>query len=541
MNSAGIDTSALLTMLGLIAAVWAIVPNTAKLTFQLSLNKLDWVIIWSILLIVHGLFFEPVLTTLGFPNLGPWRWGFDKSAAQYSLFLALAAYVYFRSRRTKLTRWNLGLFDELSTTLLHAGKFEELADLLQRHLEPALNLAAPVGVRSSLADAIRPARPGLQIVRREDGTITLNAAESNWLSRRWFRIREALADLVGPSQKVQRRAVVVVSRILSSRGLTAHLAISRPYFCIKIIEDAARFSESFQDDFFNALLANESSILYSEIKNNHNFGGSGNRLALPEENRLLRFYCVDVSVAGRLGVYQAVGEAVLARIEADEALKKKLNGPMLSFKDVGKDHDPVYAATMFFRIMVLEGLHQRVANHLWLHYLSYFADYLVDQARELRREDSSLEFATPLGYLLYEIVHTAAVWIAEAETLTSDGDTVDSDQRDGNHVHISFEAAQAIGRIIRPILMSPRITQGLKNELLGVALSALRQLEIVPRLDPLAEVMRSHLIEPNFGREPNEYLFALRQAFNAQDSVLRMQLRRFNEALTAALSETNDH
>jgi hypothetical protein len=30
MNPAGIDTSALLTMSGLIAAVWAFVPNTAK-------------------------------------------------------------------------------------------------------------------------------------------------------------------------------------------------------------------------------------------------------------------------------------------------------------------------------------------------------------------------------------------------------------------------------------------------------------------------------------------------------------------------------
>ena len=45
MNPAGIDTSALLTMLGLIAAVWAVVPSTARLSFRLSLNRLDWLVI----------------------------------------------------------------------------------------------------------------------------------------------------------------------------------------------------------------------------------------------------------------------------------------------------------------------------------------------------------------------------------------------------------------------------------------------------------------------------------------------------------------
>ena len=53
MNSAGIDTSALLTMLGLIAAVWAIVPSTARLSFRLSLNWFDWLVIWVVLLIIH--------------------------------------------------------------------------------------------------------------------------------------------------------------------------------------------------------------------------------------------------------------------------------------------------------------------------------------------------------------------------------------------------------------------------------------------------------------------------------------------------------
>lgn len=535
MNPTGIDTSALLTMLGLIAAVWAVVPSTARLSFRLSLSWFDWLVIWVVLLIIHGFFFEPVLTALGLPTLGPWRWGFDKSTTQYLLFLLLATFVYWRSRRTKLTRWNLGLFDDLTTSLLHAGKLEELSDLLHRHLASALNLAAAKSVRSCLANVIRPPHPSLQVIFRDDGSISLGEGNpTNKLFRKWFSLREWIADLVGPSQRVQRLAAIVVKRLLSSRRLVGHLAIARPYLCMEVMERATHFVESFQDEFFGELLANESSVFYSEIKNNGNLGKGGQRLALPDENRLLRFYCVDVDVAARLGVYRSVGEAVLARIDADEVLKKKLNGPLLTFQDVGKHHDPVHAGIWFFRTMVLEGLHQRVADHLWLHYMPHFANHLVDRAREIRSEDENHEFPTPLAYLLYEVVDATAVWVRDAKALTKSGDVLHPDQLEGDHIHISFEAAEAIGRVIQAILVSPRVPSRLKDELLGVALTTLRDLERCEHLGALTAVMRAHLINPYGFQEQNNYLDILKQFFDKQDHVLRACLRRFKEELDAA-------
>lgn len=535
MNPTGIDTSALLTMLGLIAAVWALVPSTAGLSFRLSLSWFDWLVIWAALLIIHGFFFEPVLTTLGFPTFGPWLWGFDKSGTQYLLFLLLAAFVYWRSRRTRLTRWNLGLFDDLTTSLLHAGKLEELADLLHRHLASVLDLAASKSVRSRLANAIRPPRPGFQVVFQDDGSITLGAgAPTSRLFRKWFSFREWLADLVGPSQRMKRRAAIVVKRLLSSRRLVGYLAIARPYLCMEVMERATHVEEGFQDEFFDALLANEAGVFYSELKNNDNFGEGGRRLALPDENRLLRFYCVDVDVAARLGVYRSIGEAVLARIDADEILEKKLNGRLLTFQEVGKHNDPVYAGIWFFRIMVLEGLHQRVADHLWLHYMPHFASRLVDRAREVRPEDENHEFPTPLSYLLYEVVDATAAWVKDAEALTKSGDVLLADQLEGNHIYISFEAAEALGRVIQPILMSPRVPRRLKDELLGVALTTLRDLEQHAHLAPLAMVMRGHLIEPYGFREQNSYLYILKQCLDEQDHVLRAHLGRFSEDLDAA-------
>lgn len=535
MNPASIDTSALLTMLGLIAAVWAVVPNTARLGFRLSLSWFDWLVIWAALLIIHGFFFEPVLRSFGFPILGSWLWGFDESATQYLLFLLLAAFVYWRSRKTKLTRRNIGLFDDLSTSLLYGGKHEELADLLQRHVESALDLATSKSARDRLAEKIRPPRPEFGVVMKDDGSITLRAgAPTNWLFRTWFGYREWLADWVGPSQRVQRRASIVVKRLLSSQRLTGYLAIARPYLCIKIMESATSVEERFQDEYFNALLADEASVLYSELKNNLNFGKGGQRLALPEENRLLRFYFEDVQVAARLGVYRSVGEAVLTRIDADEVLEKKLNGRLMTFQEVGKYHDPVHAGIWFFRVMVLEGLHQRVGDHLWLHYMPFFASRLVDRAREVRPDDESHEFPTPLAYLLYEVVDATAAWVSDAEALTKPEDVIFPDQHEGQHVFISFQAAIALGHVIQTILMSPRVPQRLKGELLGVALHALRRLEQLAHLAPLATVMRARLIAPYGYRERNNYLSILKQCFEEQDHVLRLQLVSFRGELDAA-------
>lgn len=251
---------------------------------------------------------------------------------------------------------------------------------------------------------------------------------------------------------------------------------------------------------------------------------------------MLRFYFVDAQVAGRLGVYRSVGEAVLARIEGDDALERRLNGRPLTFDEVGKHTDPVHAGLWFFRVMVLEGLHQRLPDHLWLHYMPHFAGRLVDRAREVRPDDETHEFPTPLAYLLYEVVETTVTWVREAVVLTTPGQQVSADQRDGDHVFIAFEAAEAVGRVLHPILASPRVTWRLKSELLGVALSALRDLEQLRHLEPLATVLRRHLIEPYEFRETHEQLSVLQQFFDDQDHVLRAHLGRFEADLDAALA-----
>ncbi len=535
MNVSAIDTSTMLTMLGIVAAVWALVPGTAKLSFRLSLSWWDWAVIWGIVTVVHILMFEEVLRALHlYPNLGPWKWGFDKSGVLYLLFVGLAVYIYLRAQNTHLNRRNLPLFERLVTSLVHARKFEELATLLDHHIEAAFAIANATGVHAVLVAWLRPKGPGLRDLRLVDGQlIAVQAAPPSWIVASLDNLRERLADAISPSFQPQQRARSVIRTVLSSRDMVAYLAVARPYLCVRVMLRAEAMLEDFQDEFFEALLASESSIFYSELKNNHNLAG-GHRLALPSENRLLSFYLKDVKVAARLGVFRSLGEAMLSRIDSDDVLGSKLNGPMLTYQEVGEYRCPIYCGIHFFRIMVFEGLYQRIADHFWLHYVTHFVGRMLARARPVRPEDENYEFATPMCYLLYEVVDVTTDWIEEAASVTAAGDIVTPDAIAGQHIHISFEATEALGGVMQTILSSDRITRRLKEELLQVVLHTYERIAREPQLDPLARVLVEKLIRP-YGFAPRDgHIEMLADCYRKQDHILKGRVRGFEHALRGA-------
>jgi len=304
------------------------------------------------------------------------------------------------------------------------------------------------------------------------------------------------------------------------------------------MEPAGLIAREFQEDFFHALFDDDASILFAEIKNSENLAGAqGHRLALPEENQLLAFYLKDVRIAGKLGVYRSAGEAVISRIESDEGLANRLNGPLLSYQETGKFRCPVYVGITFFRIMVLEGLHQRLADHLWLHYFPHFAMRLVARARPLAVDDENYEFPTQLSYLLYELVDGVSAWIEDAARLTQRDDVVSAEDVEGRHVYISFEAAEALGRVLEPILRSDHVASGLKKELLSVVLGLLRRIKQHQQLSALFSAVIKSVIYPHDYKATRDYVRVLRDCYDAQDHVLRAQNPDFGQALERAIRE----
>jgi hypothetical protein len=292
--------------------------------------------------------------------------------------------------------------------------------------------------------------------------------------------------------------------------------------------------DDFQDVYFEALLEDESSVFYSELKNNQNLA-QGYRLYLPPENQLLFFYFGDVSVAAKLGVYRSVGEAMLSRISHDGELVELLNGPMITYQQVGQYRCPIAAGVFFFRIMVLQGLHQKLFDHLWLHYVYQFVERILEHSRECIEEDENEEFPTPFSFLLFEIVSANTAWIKQAISETTDTDVITPDDSGGTHIHIAFEAARALAGVIQAILLSDRVTLRLKEQLLGMVLSTSREISQVARLATLVQTMEKSLLRPfDFDARP-DYLQALADTYRRQDHILRDATERLGLAIADRL------
>ena len=130
-----IDTTGLLTILGLIAAVWAIIPTTARLQFKLSVTWLDWLVVISVFLVAHYLVFEQLLRSINFYySFGPWKWGLDKGSATYLLLLGLGLYISLRARAPKVARRNIGNFGKLADNFLLTKRYDELVALVEPQL-----------------------------------------------------------------------------------------------------------------------------------------------------------------------------------------------------------------------------------------------------------------------------------------------------------------------------------------------------------------------------------------------------------------------
>jgi len=426
------------------------------------------------------------------------------------------------------------LFEKLAVELLHTRKFEELAHLLDRHLPTILEIANGNTARGWLETWIRPKVVWIPPVFLKNGTVILAGQQEFGV---WggsaIRVREWLANRVAPS-KARQSAQAIARTTLSSYDFVSYIALARPYLCTRVMAQASLLVEEFQDEFFVALLANEASVLFAELKNNENLVGRGGRYRLPEENELIRFYLQDVRNAGTLGVFRPLGEAVLSRIDTDDSLLKKLNGPLLMYQDRGKRRCPIYSGIHFFDVMVQEGLHQRSNDHLWLHYFRHFTEHLLKRARPVEPDDENHEFATPLTWLLYALINAASHWISAAAYLTKEGDVVSEEDTDSDHhVYISFEAAEALGGMMEAVLSSNSVSERLKRELLDVPIYALKMLEQHKHLHPLAQVLAENLVRP-YGIGQEEYIEVLRHYFQKVDASHRSYAHRLEVALNRA-------
>lgn len=529
-NAAPIDTSGLLTILGLVAAVWALVPASARLQFRLSVTWIDWTVVAGVVLTTHYLVFEPVFRAAGvFYTLGNWRWGLDRNSFIYLLLLGLAIYILVRARTPRLARGKIEILTKLADGLLLARRYDELTALI----EPQL---------SKLLDLVRTQPIPIRILCHANEKLrTLLTGDRATISGKGKRLSGWAASITASASARASRstdqAKLVLRRLANSRPFAHYVANAQPDFGLRLIEAPETAKDDFVHLFVDSLLADSSSELYSELKNNENLAGR-HRLWLPPTNRILYFFFKDVAVAAHHQLYRAIGESVLRRIDEDHALAETYNQPLGYFEDAGKHQSPIYAGIKLFEIMIHEGIHQGHQDHLWLFYFTHFTDHILRRMRTTSPSDSEHEFPTPFYYLLYQIVSIASNWVEDAiEVDTSKIDPAVAKKAGFNIHFIPEKSANAVGSIIEEIIMSPRVDDRFKHYMLEIVLRRYERLSDESTTQAVSRGLIRSLLDGRGRIDKARYRRELIRIYSEIDQQLRERVAAFDAAIKNAVEQ----
>lgn len=528
-----VETGILLTILAISAAVWAVIPANSRLRFRLSVTWLDWFVVISVILSVHYLTFERVLREVGlYYSFGPWKFGLDKASAVYILVAALGLYLLVRARAPKLAMRNIGLFEKLADNLLLINRYDELVDLVEPQLPKLIKMASYQPVLLRLVSKITP-KPVFDI----DALLSGSTPRGESVIRHGVRsMLNKLGVRLVKRNAARESAIELLHNISNTPSLVSYLAVAHPSFCLKLLERPEIVREDFVELFMSALLADNTSRLYVELRNSRNLNGRS-RLALPEANRILCFLFRDVSVAERLGVYRGIGEAVLEKLNGDEKLIEKYNRSLGSFSENGKYHCPILGGIKLFEIMIHEGIHQGVQDHLWLFYFTYFTSHVLERMREISLDDECDEFPTPFYYVLYELVSVASDWVEGGLDVTGVDVAESAKVLDGYNVfYISQQATDALGTMLKKIISSPKIAMRFKVYVLEIALRRYKRVSGNSHSVQVAESFNKSVIEGVGLFTEQHYREELNRVFQLVDSPLRTSVPKFSAALQASIA-----
>ncbi|WP_254636976.1 hypothetical protein [Achromobacter sp. GbtcB20] len=526
-----IDTTNLLTILGVIAAVWALISPTSRLRLRFCMTWRDWFVGGVVFLLIHYLVFAPALDKVGmYYSLGPWKWGLDSSSAVYLLLLSFACYFFWRTRFPTLARSRVRVFRELIDHLHLTKRYDELVLLVEPQLPKLMSVSKQQPLLLRLIE---------RLDRREIDKAALSRGKPPKGLPAWRKALIALLQrlklLSTTRDDPATQAHEILLNLVTSPELTIQLAVAHPHFCLKLLKADEAMRSDFIDHYIDALLDASGSRLYVELKNNQD-QSVGNRLRLPEANRLLRFFFADAEAAVKNGLYRAIGEAVCRRLDEDSKLVETLNRPLGSYYEISRFRCPINSGITLFEIMVHEGIHQGLHDHMWLHYFSHFAERILDNMSVPSVEDNYQEWPTPFHYLLYRLVKVATDWAEQCARINDSEipDAVRTANKFDRH-YISKEATKMLGSMLEKIVPSEKLSAQFKTYLLEVVVRS----HIKVHSDPdLADVSSSFLTSVTLGANmptKRSYRLALKREFDQIDHVMRHNASKFEQAIADSL------
>lgn len=457
----------LVAVAAFLLAAYAIMPRPRRLAFGLRVSWVDWVILAIVVLLIHYLQFYSFFGRIGWtPKLDLAAWGITPERGTYLTIVVGALGISVHLSLAKLTARRMRRFVAYVQELLRTEQYYDLATLLDSHLNSLIALAGPMQSHS--------------------GSVTAD-------------------DLL--------------RQLTTLRPFVRFLTKGHPDLGIRIAKLDHSFKCDFTDLFLEEMLADKSSLLYTEIRNNQGLEDLGYHM--PEENRLLYAMVNDARFAEQCCIYQPIGDAIIAELGC--LLRSSGNDPYLlpvdkEFREKGQWQSKLYVGISFFDIMVWCALKQGIRWHMWLYYFPHITKEICRNCdRHPRDLEQRAEWPNRYCYLLYKMFSTMASW---ASAVTHDhfhtiGISLNNTSTENQNDNIPKSSIIAIGRCLEEVLKASSIPTEFKNYMMDIVLSRYFLLRRYNIGADYAEVLLKVITKPT----SPEYMQAVADGFDAFDTI----------------------
>jgi hypothetical protein len=522
------DFNGLITFLGLAVAVFAVLPKYRKLDLRIRLNRIDLGLLASVLLTLIYILYLPVLRELQLDfDLGPWLWGFNREIFTNTVLLLSVIYFAVRLKATKLSRANIVKANDLFEQLLFDRKYDELVELLDRHIDAIIRVQSSDSIRNELS---KPLSPGLNLERFFSGNVEPEG--------RLSKFKSELAEKLTHEDQPSEVAEVLLLRLFKNEALIQRIAYNKPYLGIRIIQqDLLKWTkEEFINRYFSELIDDRASIYYFELNHTQTLHGMS-RYEISKSSKLLHYLFNNIKIAESLEIYRPVGEKICNLLETNPAIIQRYNEPLGRFYDVERQKCPIDNSFHFFNLMIIESLFQGVHWHMWLFYFDSFSKSIIGSMKQAKDVDLSSEWPTPFHYLLYQVVDHLIQWLDAVQYLECEALNAKVNEKpDSDSSSIPQSAAICLGRVVWQIFDSRFITDEFKTYILEKVLRFISEHQQIESMIKLCKLLENTVIQRgNNYKLDNAYLVKIEELYHDVDHVITSETKLFYNSLKSHL------
>jgi len=346
-------------LVGILIAVWAIMPEYRRFHLKLLCSWWDSLILGLAFIVIVFLYFWRNYTFFPFS-------GYQANLCVFAVVLVVPTAGYFRLKYSRLKpERNKDAYDRFVNELMQAGKYHALSKFLKSTAK--------------------------QMIHRVEHKSLVESHSYN--------------DFAGK----------FICRIYENQDYLKYMAVAYPELGIELSVPDGFSARTFQAKFLRVLLETDGSDLYREIATLNNKGigyDIGNHT--PALNSIFG----NMSFAKKREVYRPAGDAMMAELErlSHSPETDQYNWEITQdFQEEDIHRSMLFIGERYFDIMVTEALKQNTQWHMWLYYYPHLMEHICKNYRLGPRNDPHTEFPNRYSMLIEQMFSSLCDWVRAIE------------------------------------------------------------------------------------------------------------------------------